>query len=174
MLAASRPGGRLLELGTGVGVGTAWLLSGMTDDARLMTVELEQALSEHASALLRDDRVEFRVGDGEFNMLRHNLTANGGLYQQGVVVEAQLARRRGRGNAQFAKHAAPVKPVAAVFTTKVQQGKLQQRLGRQGQGSLTQQLRAAHREHFFTEQPMAFALFEAAITEQHRHVDIGT
>ena len=29
-LAASKPGGRLLELGTGTGVGTAWLLSGWT------------------------------------------------------------------------------------------------------------------------------------------------
>ena len=28
-LAATRPGGRLLELGTGTGVGTAWLLAGM-------------------------------------------------------------------------------------------------------------------------------------------------
>ena len=29
VLAASKPGGRLLELGTGTGHGTAWLLSGM-------------------------------------------------------------------------------------------------------------------------------------------------
>jgi hypothetical protein len=32
-LAATRPGGRLLELGTGVGEGTAWLLSGMPANA---------------------------------------------------------------------------------------------------------------------------------------------
>ena len=29
VLAASKPGGRLLELGTGTGIGTAWMLSGM-------------------------------------------------------------------------------------------------------------------------------------------------
>src|SRR5262245_29889350 len=28
-MAAAKPGGRLLELGTGTGIGTAWLLSGM-------------------------------------------------------------------------------------------------------------------------------------------------
>src|SRR4051794_22116841 len=33
VLAASKPGGHLLELGTGTGVGTAWLLDGMAEDA---------------------------------------------------------------------------------------------------------------------------------------------
>src|SRR5947209_2998771 len=33
VLAASKPGGRLLELGTGTGVGTAWLLDGMDSAA---------------------------------------------------------------------------------------------------------------------------------------------
>jgi predicted O-methyltransferase YrrM len=41
-LAASKPGGRLLELGTGTGHGTAWLLAGMGVwvDARCSTGEL--------------------------------------------------------------------------------------------------------------------------------------
>ncbi|MNL22212.1 hypothetical protein D3C87_1435450 [compost metagenome] len=104
----------------------------------------------------------------------HALTANCGLNQQGVIVEAQLSGGWRRGNAQLAKHAAPVEPVAAVFPAQVQQRKLQQRLGWQGQGTLIQQLRTAHRKHFFAEQPMAFALFEAPIAEQHRHIDIGT
>ncbi|MCY1177007.1 hypothetical protein D9M73_172970 [compost metagenome] len=56
----------------------------------------------------------------------------------------------------------------------MQQRKLEQCLGGQRQGALTQQLRAAHRKHFLTEQPMAFTLLEAAIAEQYRHVDIGT
>ena len=38
VLAAARPGGRILELGTGVGEGTAWLLSGMDGASRLVTV----------------------------------------------------------------------------------------------------------------------------------------
>ncbi|GAB3732373.1 O-methyltransferase [Nocardiopsis nanhaiensis] len=38
-LAAAKPGGRLLELGTGTGAGTAWLLAGMDRQARLDTVD---------------------------------------------------------------------------------------------------------------------------------------
>ena len=48
-LAASKPGGRLLELGTGTGIGTAWLLSGMDGDARLDTVDVD----EQATAIAR-------------------------------------------------------------------------------------------------------------------------
>ena len=39
VLAASKPGGRLLELGTGTGHGTAWLLSGMDETSTLDTVD---------------------------------------------------------------------------------------------------------------------------------------
>ena len=42
-LAASKPGGRFLELGTGTGFGTAWLLSGMDDASRLETVDVDPA-----------------------------------------------------------------------------------------------------------------------------------
>lgn len=38
-LAASKPGGRALELGTGTGTGTAWLLAGMDEQARLETLD---------------------------------------------------------------------------------------------------------------------------------------
>src|SRR3989442_12791719 len=38
-LAASKPSGRFLELGTGTGVGTAWLLAGMDERSRLDSVE---------------------------------------------------------------------------------------------------------------------------------------
>lgn len=47
VLAAAVPvGGRILELGTGAGVGTAWLAEGLAgrDDARIVTVELDAAL----------------------------------------------------------------------------------------------------------------------------------
>lgn len=63
-LAASKPGGRLLELGTGTGLGTACLLRGMDAAARLVTVELDPQLSAIAQAELRDDRVEWVVADG--------------------------------------------------------------------------------------------------------------
>lgn len=63
-LAASKPGGRLLELGTGAGRGTACLLRGMDADARLLTVELDPQLSAIAQTELPDDRVEWVVADG--------------------------------------------------------------------------------------------------------------
>ncbi len=63
-LAASKPGGTLLELGTGTGLGTAWLLQGMDDDARLRTVDIDPEVSRIASDALGDDpRVTFIVGD---------------------------------------------------------------------------------------------------------------
>ncbi|MFD0527957.1 hypothetical protein ACFQ1I_13765 [Kitasatospora arboriphila] len=55
VLAAARPGGRILELGTGVGEGTAWLLSGMDADARLVSVELDGAVQDLARAELGGD-----------------------------------------------------------------------------------------------------------------------
>lgn len=50
VLAASKPGGRFLELGTGTGVGTAWLLSGMNEDATLVSVDTDR----ESSRLRRD------------------------------------------------------------------------------------------------------------------------
>ncbi|PNY80387.1 O-methyltransferase [Deinococcus koreensis] len=64
-LAASKPGGRLLELGTGIGFGTAHLLGGIDARARLDTVELDGRLSAAAQDLLGlDPRVTFTVQDG--------------------------------------------------------------------------------------------------------------
>src|SRR5438067_1197333 len=40
-LAASKPGGRFLELGTGTGVGTAWLLDGMDATSCLESVDTD-------------------------------------------------------------------------------------------------------------------------------------
>ncbi|MFJ8039406.1 O-methyltransferase [Kitasatospora sp. NPDC096147] len=64
-LAAARPGGRLLELGTGVGEGTAWLLEGMDEKASLVTVELDGALQAVARGQFAEDgRVSFVTADG--------------------------------------------------------------------------------------------------------------
>ena len=64
-LAASKPGGRLLELGTGVGLGAAWLLSGMDDKARLETVEMNPDLTSIAQEHLGSDkRLEIYTEDG--------------------------------------------------------------------------------------------------------------
>jgi predicted O-methyltransferase YrrM len=65
VLAASKPGGRLLELGTGTGHGTAWLLFGMDAGANLVTVDSDPRLVAVAERHLGSDRrVVFHVGDG--------------------------------------------------------------------------------------------------------------
>ncbi len=64
-LAAAKPGGRILEVGTGTGIGAAWLLDGMDTAARLDTVESSPALSEVAQRHLgHDRRIRFHVTDG--------------------------------------------------------------------------------------------------------------
>ena len=65
VLAASKPGGRLLELGTGTGHGTAWLLSGMDAASTLDTVDTDPHVVAVAQRHLRaDERVTFHVMDG--------------------------------------------------------------------------------------------------------------
>ena len=65
VLAASKPRGRLLELGTGTGIGTAWLLSGMDSASTLDTVDKDAAVVAVAQKYLGDDpRVRFHIADG--------------------------------------------------------------------------------------------------------------
>lgn len=64
-LAASKPGGRLLELGTGTGHGTAWLLAGMDAAATLDSVDTDEAVVAVARRHLdADHRATFHVMDG--------------------------------------------------------------------------------------------------------------
>ena len=64
-LAASKPAGRLLELGTGTGHGTAWLLSGMDQRATLDTVDTDANVVAVAQRnLSADARVTFHIVDG--------------------------------------------------------------------------------------------------------------
>ncbi|ATW48363.1 O-methyltransferase [Streptomyces peucetius] len=65
-LAASKPGGRFLELGTGVGAGAAWLTSGMDAAARLTTVETDGTVQAIARRHLgADPRIEFVTADAD-------------------------------------------------------------------------------------------------------------
>lgn len=64
-LAASKPGGHLLELGTGTGHGSAWLLAGMDVAARLDTVDADVNVVAVAQRhLAADPRVTFHLMDG--------------------------------------------------------------------------------------------------------------
>ncbi|HEY7189099.1 MAG TPA: class I SAM-dependent methyltransferase [Vicinamibacterales bacterium] len=64
-LAASKPAGRLLELGTGTGHGTAWLLHGMDQRSTLDTVDSDANVVAVAQRNLTSDfRVTFHIADG--------------------------------------------------------------------------------------------------------------
>jgi len=63
-LVASRKSGRILELGTGGGLATSWILDGMDQQTRLLTIENNAALWEIAKEQLADPRIEFLLVDG--------------------------------------------------------------------------------------------------------------
>jgi len=54
-LAASKPGGRLLEIGTGTGLATVWLLDGMDARAHLTSIEADGRWAAIAAKHLRHD-----------------------------------------------------------------------------------------------------------------------
>jgi predicted O-methyltransferase YrrM len=63
-LVASRPSGRILELGTGSGLSTSWILSGMSKNAKLTTVDNNDVLLDIAKEALADSRIKFVLADG--------------------------------------------------------------------------------------------------------------
>lgn len=65
-LAASKPGGRFLELGTGTGLSTSWVLDGMDAEATLVSIDHDEALLAIAHAHLgHDKRLTLVHADGE-------------------------------------------------------------------------------------------------------------
>jgi predicted O-methyltransferase YrrM len=63
-LAASKPSGRILELGTGTGLATSWIIAGMDKRTSLITIENNELLLDIARKALQDTRVEFVGADG--------------------------------------------------------------------------------------------------------------
>jgi predicted O-methyltransferase YrrM len=64
-LAASKPGGRFLELGTGTGIATAWLLDGMDAKSTLSSVDSDAAVQRIArDSLGNDARLTLVTSDG--------------------------------------------------------------------------------------------------------------
>lgn len=91
-LAATRSG-TLAEFGTGCGVGTAWLRSGVRGDAQILTAELDAELARAAAEIFTDDeQVEVVAADwstlrdkGPFSLLFLDAHESGGSTADDVV-----------------------------------------------------------------------------------------
>ena len=70
-LAASKPAARVLELGTGTGIATCWLLDGLDVDGHLVTVEINPVVQQLAKIDLGyDARINF-VEEDAVSFMRH-------------------------------------------------------------------------------------------------------
>ena len=56
-LAGTKPGGKLLELGTGTGLSTAWILDGMDNGAELTSIDNDAVFLDIAKQHLQDNRL---------------------------------------------------------------------------------------------------------------------
>ena len=57
-LAASKPSGRFLELGTGTGLATAWIADGLDENSSLISIDNDEVLLNVAQKYINDRRVE--------------------------------------------------------------------------------------------------------------------
>ena len=65
-LAASKQSGYLLELGTGTGLCTSWILHGMSEDSKLTTVDNSAENIDIARSYLEEDpRIDIVLSNGE-------------------------------------------------------------------------------------------------------------
>ncbi len=64
-LAASKPEGKFLELGTGSGLSTSWILDGMDNDSTLLSIDNDPVFLKIAGDHLgHDDRLSLLLADG--------------------------------------------------------------------------------------------------------------
>jgi predicted O-methyltransferase YrrM len=72
-LASSKPSGKFLELGTGTGLSTAWILDGMDASSTLISLDNDERCLSVAQSFLGDDgRLSLIHSDGEA-WIKHNL-----------------------------------------------------------------------------------------------------
>lgn len=65
-LVASKPGGHFLELGTGTGLSLSWMIEGMDENSKVISVDNNADLQQIATeALGKDSRVHIVCEDGE-------------------------------------------------------------------------------------------------------------
>ena len=62
-LVASKPAGNFLELGTGTGLATVWMISGMDNRSSLLSIENNELLLDVARKNISDRRVELLLTD---------------------------------------------------------------------------------------------------------------
>jgi predicted O-methyltransferase YrrM len=64
-LAASKAGGKFLELGTGTGLSTSWILDGMDEHSTLTSIDFDVEVINIARSFLGDDpRLDLQLQDG--------------------------------------------------------------------------------------------------------------
>jgi predicted O-methyltransferase YrrM len=72
-LAATKPSGKFLELGTGTGLSTSWILDGMDNDSTLISIDNDPAFLAIANQFLgHDQRLTLLESDGA-NWVEENL-----------------------------------------------------------------------------------------------------
>ena len=65
-LAASKPAGKFLELGTGTGLSTSWILDGMDKESTLISIDNDPLFLEIAKSKLEvDNRLDLVLTDGD-------------------------------------------------------------------------------------------------------------
>ena len=71
-LAASKPAGKFLELGTGTGLSTSWILDGMDDRSSLISIDNEASIQQIAKEKLGNDhRLTLILEDAGEWILKH-------------------------------------------------------------------------------------------------------
>jgi predicted O-methyltransferase YrrM len=72
-LATSKPSGKFLELGTGTGLSTAWILDGMDRNSTLISFDNDEKFLNIAEKYLgQDERLKLILSDGE-DWVKNNL-----------------------------------------------------------------------------------------------------
>nr|WP_299173541.1 class I SAM-dependent methyltransferase [uncultured Allomuricauda sp.] len=65
-LIASKPGGNFLELGTGMGLSLSWMLKGMDENSKVLSIDNDLELTQIAKDFFEaDERLQLVCADGE-------------------------------------------------------------------------------------------------------------
>ncbi len=91
-LAASKPGGRIGEFGTGSGVGSAWIASGQQGGAVLVTCEIDADLIRHVKTLFKG-RAEIDIRHTDWETIMTGEPPFDLLFMDSGVAEAHVPDR---------------------------------------------------------------------------------